>query len=356
MEMGVGIVGAGLIGRKRADAVEEVNGTLVAVADKQLDRAKELARIFDAEPHDDWRDLVKRNDIQLVIISTTNDVLSECACAALELGKHVLIEKPGGRSVAELKKVAATAKKADRIARIGFNHRFHPAIWQAKTLVANGEIGEILYFRARYGHGGRIGYEKEWRADPAISGGGELIDQGVHLIDLCRWMGGEFDLEFGKVDTLFWKMPVDDNAFLFLKGRDERRYAWLHASSTEWKNLFDFEVYGTTGKIEVEGLGGSYGDEMLRIVRVDRVRGAPKVETESFAGTDSSWRQELKALKGELAGRSSAIATIDDGIRALEIVEATYIASSGARGSASIGITTDNIAHLPAAAKKRRAR
>ncbi|MBI1859341.1 MAG: Gfo/Idh/MocA family oxidoreductase [Deltaproteobacteria bacterium] len=324
MQFGIGLVGAGVIGKKRSDALPDVSATLVAVADKNLANAKAIAEKTDAEVTTDWREVVKRNDVQLVIVATSNDALCEVACGALEAGKHVLVEKPGARSVAELKKIAATAERANKLARIGFNHRFHPAIWAAKSMATNGEVGDILYFRARYGHGGRIGYEKEWRANPDLSGGGELIDQGVHLVDLCRWMGGEFDLEFGRADTMFWKMPVDDNAFLFLKGREHHRYAWLHASCTEWKNTFNFEIYGTTGKIEVVGLGGSYGEEMIQVARIDRERGFPKIETESFAGEDVSWRQELKAFRGEIAGRQSSIATLEDGIRVLELVEETY--------------------------------
>lgn len=327
MQLGVGIVGAGLIGKKRAAAVAEIFGKVVAIADTELGKAEALAKPYGAFACGDWRDLIGRSGVEVVIVAIPNDRLAACACDAMKAGKHVLIEKPGARNVTELQRVKEIATQTGRVARLGFNHRFHPAIWQLRTMIDHGEIGDILGFRARYGHGGRIGYEKEWRARPEVSGGGELIDQGIHLLDLCRWMGGEFDLEFGRIATLFWDMPVEDNAFVFLRGRVGRRYAWLHTSCTEWKNLFSFEVFGATGKLEVLGLGGNYGNEEIQITRVDREKGVPKIEIESFAGPDHSWLQELKAFRGEVAGRRSDIATIDDGIRVLQIVEQVYRAS-----------------------------
>jgi predicted dehydrogenase len=119
-----------------------------------------------------------------------------------------------------------------------------------------------MFIRARYGHGGRVGYDKEWRANPKLSGGGELIDQGIHLIDLAGWFLGEFKKIDGHAETYFWKMPVDDNAFLSLRTA-KNQTAWLHVSCTEWKNLFSFEIYGRHAKLHIEGLGGSYGVEKL---------------------------------------------------------------------------------------------
>src|SRR5205814_4241905 len=109
------------------------------------------------------------------------------------------------------------AVRADRRVRVGFNHRYHPALRKAREIVDAGALGPLMFVRARYGHGGRIGYEREWRANPQISGGGELIDQGVHVIDLARWFLGEFRTADGVATTYFWKLPVVDNAFLMLR-------------------------------------------------------------------------------------------------------------------------------------------
>src|SRR5262249_24030873 len=146
-------------------------------------------------------------------------------------------------------------------------HRYHPAVRKARELIEAGAVGELMFLRGRYGHGGRIGYHKEWRSNPSISGGGELIDQGVHLIDLSRWFLGDFEKISGIAQTFYWQMPVDDNSFLLLQTGDQKT-AFLHCSCTEWKNLFSFELYGRSGKLHIEGLGGSYGPEKLTHYRM----------------------------------------------------------------------------------------
>src|SRR5205823_5892688 len=128
------------------------------------------------------------------------------------------------------------------------------------SMAKDGVIGEIMFLRGRYGHGGRIGYDREWRADPQRAGGGELIDQGVHMIDLARCFLGEFEHVTGHAATYFWDMQVDDNAFLLLRTSEDHA-AFLHVSCTEWKNLFSLEIYGRGGKLQIDGLGGSYGVE-----------------------------------------------------------------------------------------------
>ena len=268
MTPGVGIVGCGVVGRRRAGALGSAR--LVACADQQPERAEALARaVGTVEAERDWTRLVARPDVNIVVVATTNDALAPITLAAVQAGKHVLVEKPAARVSAELAPIVAAAAQADVRVRVGFNHRYHPALQQARKLVDADAIGPLMFVRGRYGHGGRIGYEKEWRADPAVSGGGELVDQGVHMIDLARWMLGDFSSVSGFAHTYFWEMPVDDNAFLLLRTPD-RQAALIHVSCTEWKNLFSFEIYGRHGKVHVEGLGGSYGVERARGFRLRR--------------------------------------------------------------------------------------
>jgi predicted dehydrogenase len=259
-----------------------------------------------------------------VIIATSNDAISPCSVAALENHKHVLLEKPAGRHPADIVPQIEAAKKSGKILRVGFNHRFHPALLKAKQMVEAGAVGPLMYIRARYGHGGRIGYDKEWRADPKISGGGELLDQGVHLVDLCRWIGGDFRVEFGRVETFFWDMPVEDNGFMLLRSPDGKRSAFLHASCTEWKNLFDFEIFGLTGKLQIWGLGRSYGVEELRYFKMKPEMGPPEIETWSYPGEDISWQAEFDDFLGAIAGKPGEGALIDDALAAVEIVHDVY--------------------------------
>ena len=321
----IGIIGAGLIGDKRAAQMK--GAKLVAVADVVAQRAQALAATYGAQTESSWQSLVKRNDIDAVIVATPNASIPECAAGALEAGKHVLVEKPAGRNSDDIRRIQSAAELSGKIARVGFNHRFHPAFQKTKRLMESGDLGPLMYIRARYGHGGRVGYDKEWRADPAVSGGGELLDQGVHLIDLCRWLGGDWKLKWGTARTFFWNMPVEDNGFLLLSSSDDKRAAFLHASCTEWKNLFDFEIFTKHAKIEIWGLGRSYGTEELRCYRMKPEMGPPDTEFVSFPEPDASWQKEFDAFLAEIDGRKTDLGTLEDALGAMDIIQSVYDSS-----------------------------
>ncbi|MCH7783235.1 Gfo/Idh/MocA family oxidoreductase [candidate division KSB1 bacterium] len=321
--MKFGIIGCGLIGRKRASVICGKNSVEVA-ADIKIERAKELAAEFDIkETTDDPDRVVSNPDVDAVIVATTHDVLAKIALKAIEAGKHVLIEKPGARNADELIPVIEAAKKKNVTVKIGFNHRFHPGLQKAKSIVDSGDLGPLMFIRGRYGHGGRLGYEKEWRAQPEISGGGELLDQGVHLIDLSRWFLGELSPAGGSLNTYFWDMQVDDNAFILLKTAQDQ-VAWLHATWTEWKNMFSFEIYGKKGKLHIEGLGGSYGTERLTYYRMLPEMGPPETEMYEFPGEDLSWKLEFDDFCESVASGSKPCGNLEDAAASLSIVDAYY--------------------------------
>ena len=321
----VAIVGCGLVGAKRARALsEDPDSRLAVVTDIDRTRAERLAGLHvGCEVAADWRTVVARRDIDLVVVATTNDALASVTRAAVEQQKHVLVEKPAARNAQELIPVLEAAKTARSIVKVGFNHRFHPALRKAWELFAGGAIGPLMYIRARYGHGGRRGYEREWRADPDRSGGGELLDQGVHLIDLARWFAGDFVDVQGLVQTVFWHMPVEDNGFLLLR-TDAGVVAWLHASCTEWKNLFSFEVFGRDGKLQVDGLGGSYGVERLAFYRMLPKMGPPETTIWEYPGDDISWAEEYCHLVRCVRNGEPLLGTLGDALAALEVVHRIY--------------------------------
>ena len=329
MSRGVAIVGCGLIGRRRASAL--AGARLTACADVVGARADSLARTAPgAAAGDDWRAMVDRPDVDIVVVATTNESLAEIARFAVEAGKHVLVEKPAARSVAELDPVIDAAGRMRRLVRVGFNHRYHPALLKARELCDSGAIGELMFVRGRYGHGGRVGYDKEWRADPALSGGGELIDQGVHLIDLSRWFLGDFTTVGGFAHTYFWQMPVDDNAFLLLRTAGGQA-AFLHVSCTEWKNLFSLEIYGRDGKLHVEGLGASYGVEKLAFHRMLPEMGPPETTAWEYPRGDQSWALEFAEFLDDIRVDRQPAAGLADARAALAIVEEIYRQSGNLR-------------------------
>jgi predicted dehydrogenase len=323
---GVAILGCGLIGQKRSKALMEAK--LVVCADPDLNRARSLASGFpDCDATTDWYSAVQRSDVDIVIVSTTNDALVKISLAAVQAGKSVLVEKPAARTTAELDLLISAAQENGSIVRVGFNHRYHRSLLKARQLVNSGEVGNLMFIRGRYGHGGRKGYDREWRSKPEISGGGELIDQGVHVIDLSRWFLGDFTEIQGFAHTYFWDMPVDDNGFMLLKTAQQQA-AFLHVSCTEWKNLFSLELYGHQGKLHLEGLGGSYGVERITLYKMLPEMGPPETTTWEYPYADNSWALEFSEFLEDIRLRRQPSANLSDARAALMIVEKIYKESS----------------------------
>ena len=318
----VGIIGCGLVGQKRAAALGEHR--LVACSDVDAQRAAALAAKYPgATSSSDPRAVTDNSDIDAVIVATPHDSLATCSLAVLHAGKHLLVEKPAARSADELLPLVDVAERHSLVAKVGFNHRFHPSFQRAHQIFGDGGIGPLMYMRGRYGHGGRPGYEREWRADPRLSGGGELLDQGSHLIDLARWFAGEVSEVSGHLGTFFWPMPVEDNAFVSLK-MTSGAIAWLHTSWTEWKNLFSFEIFGTLGKLQIDGLGGSYGPERLTYYRMLPEMGPPETTSWEFVGADQSWHAEFTHFADCIASGQEPSGSLRDGLANLQVVKTLY--------------------------------
>lgn len=327
--MKVGIVGCGLIGRKRALALEN-DDRLVACCDTQSEIAQEFATEFKCKNLENVSDLLANSDFDVLIVAITNKYIQSITEVALKLGKHVLSEKPLGRNALEAAGMVQVASFHGKLLKTGFNHRFHPALWNAKALFDSGEIGKILFIRGRYGHGGRPGMEKEWRASKDLSGGGELLDQGVHLIDLSRWFAGDIRTAFGKAKTKFWDMEVEDNAFMLLESESGVDIQ-LQVSWTNWKNIFSFEIFGTDGYLKIEGLGGSYGPEILEFGKRKKEGGRPDIEIFEFPSEDISWVKEWQEFKAAIKEKREPIGNGLDGLRANQVIEAIYESSATGR-------------------------
>lgn len=320
--LGVAIIGCGLIGQKRAKALG--NGArLIACADRELARAESLAASYGALAFNDWRDVLRLPNVDIVVIATLHDSLASLTLAAAQAGKHILVEKPAARSAGEILPVITAAEAHGVKVHVGFNHRYHRAFRKAKAIVDDGTLGELMFIRARYGHGGRIGYDREWRANPALSGGGELIDQGPHLIDLSRWFLGDFVDVKGFAHTYYWDMPVDDNGFMILT-TEAKQSAFLHVSCTEWKNTFSMEIYGKAGKLEISGLGGSYGVERLTHYHMLPEMGPPETTSWEYPMADNSWAIEMEEFYEDIKLDRPSAAGLRDAYEALKIIDQIY--------------------------------
>lgn len=320
--MEIAIVGCGLIGKKRAAALRPQD-RIVACCDTNSQVADMFANAFGCKSYTDHRKLLAETTGEALVVAVVNKFGADVAVDALNAGRHILAEKPLGRNVREAERIEDAAKSNKRIVKTGFNHRFHPAVWKAKSISDSGAIGTLLSIRARYGHGGRPGMENEWRSSKDLCGGGELLDQGVHVIDLCRWFAGEMKTVFGVVRTKFWDIEVEDNAFVYMQSRGGADIQF-NVSWTNWKNIFSFEVFGTEGYLNIKGLGGSYGPETLEYGRRRREGGRPDIEVMEFPAEDISWRDEWLEFCRAVDENRAPVGDSHDGLKANEIIEAIY--------------------------------
>lgn len=319
----IGIVGFGLIGKKRFNNLGS-RGELVAYSD-----LKEAKNYFKSNLRDkvkffkSWKSLVNFNKIDIVIISTYHNDLSKIVTYASIKGKHILVEKPAGIKLKEIENNIKIQKKYENKIRVGFNHRYHGAIKKCQEIIKKKSLGKLMFIKSSYGHGARLNYQNEWRMNPKISGGGELIDQGSHLIDLSIMFLGKIKSIKSVLDTLFWKTKVDDNAFLIFKF-ENNTIAFLHASCTEWKNNFLFEIYGEKGKLRIEGKGGSYGREKLIFYKMKKKMGMPSKKVWLFPKTDYSWKWEIEELYKDIKLNRDPKPGLKEAYEVLKIIKKVY--------------------------------
>jgi predicted dehydrogenase len=320
------VVGCGLIGCKRIAALPP-GSTLKYVFDIAPANAQRAALLVDypVTIASTLESILADKSVDVILIATSHHELVPVALQAVQSGHHVLIEKPGGMCLNDIKRLRSAAGLAGVVVHVGYNHRFHPSLIEAKAIIDSNRFGGLLWMRGRYGHGGRLGYEKEWRANRSISGGGELVDQGSHLIDICSYLSGDIELVFSETQSSFWDTDVEDNAFFALRPRTGG-FAWMHASWTEWKNIFSFEITLEKAKIDISGLGGSYGIETLTLYEMQPEMGPPPSSTLTWDESDASWTLELEDLNAHIndPGHIPTGTSLDGALVVWEIIEKAY--------------------------------
>jgi len=241
----------------------------------------------------------------------------------MRAGKHVLCEKPLTRTVAESEGMLAVAKETGVTLKCGFNHRHHPAIWEGKKILDNGDLGKPLFARCRYGICGRPGYENEWRADPERAAGGQFIEQGSHAIDLFRWFLGDLtEVTCMTARLFFTDQELDEGGMAVFRAKSGAT-ASLHTTMTQWKNLFEFEVFGEDGYLVVEGLGTSYGTEKMTVGKRDW-DGPFGDHTTEFRRGDISWKEEWNEFVSAINEQREPIGNGVDGLEAMKLGLAAY--------------------------------
>jgi predicted dehydrogenase len=319
----VALIGAGRFGSKRANAIgKSARSTLTVVADVEPQLAEAVGRKFDCRTTTNWREAVTQENVDAVIVSIPTHLSPQVSLLAVQAGKHVLTEKPCAANSGEFDAVVQAALTRGVRIKAGYNHRYHRAIRRAHELFEQGRIGRPLFARCTYGHGGRVGYESEWRSQTSLSGGGELLDQGVHALDLFQWFLGEFEEVTGMVSTAFWPIePAEDNVFVLLRAGGNV-VAQLHASWTNWKNTFSFEIFGEGGYLQATGLGGSYGPERLCCGLRQRPGDVPEEQWLEFPDPDDSLESEWEEFLDAIVQGREPSSNGHEAYRTLQLVEA----------------------------------
>lgn len=324
----VGIVGLGKMGRIRRDELARLSDVeLVAGADPDRANWSDFAEL---ECCEDYREVIA-SDVDAVFVCTPNRFTPDVIVGALDAGKHVFAEKPPGRTVSDIERVIeCECRHPELVLKFGFNHRYHAGIQEAKRIIDSGRLGDVLWARGVYGKSGGLDFEEEWRNSRELGGGGILLDQGIHMLDLFRFFLGDFEEIKSMVSTAHWDIDVEDNAFALLRDA-AGRVAMLHSSSTQWKHRFNLELYTTEGYLSVNGILSSsrtYGDETITVghkrFEEATATGKPREEVIYF-DTDPSWELEVREFIDAVLGRGEVVyGSSADALAAMRLVHRIY--------------------------------
>lgn len=326
----VGIIGYGKMGQTRHQAINELDcAEVVAISEPNL-----VGKQVDNLPNLSHDEIIARPDIDAILISTPNYLNKPLTIKALNAGKHVFCEKPPCFTAADMMEIREAEKASGKKLMYGFNHRHHDSIIRMKEIVDSKQYGNILWMRGRYGKSVTSDYCDQWRAKKELAGGGILIDQGIHMLDLFLYLAGDFDSVKAEVSNLYWKMDVEDNAFVILRNTETNCVASLHSTMTQWRHLFSLEVFLEKGYMVLNGLitsTMSYGKEILTIAKSRSAAPAAtwqdEVRTEYM--NNNSWRYEMSQFFDAIReDRPVKIGNSDDALRLMTIIDKIYAQKS----------------------------
>ena len=328
--MKVGIAGYGVVGKTRHRSIESNTSYQVTAISECNEEAQKFIPAG-LEVYNDYKSLIASADIDVIFISLPNQFAAEATCLSLQNGLHVFCEKPPARTHAELLEVEKQSLKFPELKLMyGFNHRFHLSVEEAKSLIDSNSLGRLINMKGVYGKSQMISFNQtDWRTDREASGGGILLDQGIHMLDLMRYLSGEnFTDVFSIIDNAFWNFDVEDNAYVLMKS-PKGLVAQLHSSATQWRHVFNLEITLERGSLILGGLltgSKSYGDETLTVITSDpsKDKGMPKESTSKY-NEDVSWDNEINYFANSLADNTSIErGSINDALETMRLIETIY--------------------------------
>lgn len=321
----VGIIGFGKMGQIRAEVIEATGRGSVSVVYEHAEGAEvPYRRVGSPE------EVLDDPDVDAVFICTPNFLNRPLTIDALNRGKHVFCEKPPAFNADEVREIHRAHRESGKRLMYGFNHRHHSSIKQMKSLIESGDYGDVLWMRGRYGKSVDQSFYDEWRSSPELAGGGILLDQGIHMLDLFLYLGGGFDQVEAFVSNLYWQMDIEDNVFAILRDSESGRVASLHSTMTQWRHLFSLEVFLSRGYLVLNGLRTSsrtYGDEVLSIAKNRTTAPAATWEDEERITyhDNASWRREVDHFFDAIVDeRPVEIGTVEDALELMTLIDTIY--------------------------------
>lgn len=324
----VGIAGYGVVGKHRHHCIKKIPfANVVSISDKMISTLQ--SQPDDIVYFDDYKKINSaRCDVLFVCL--TNDVAADAVIQGLENGAHVFCEKPPGRNLDDVKRVLQCKNNYPQLKLMyGFNHRYHHSVQEALQMIQSGQLGKILNLRGVYGKSKLITFNQtDWRTKKDIAGGGVLLDQGIHMVDLMRLFAGEFVDVHSFISNSYWNHSVEDNAYAIMRTQ-EGIVGMLHSSATQWRHRFHLDINLEKGSLILSGIlsgSKSYGAETLTIVWADPHldHGDPK-EHKIRYNVDPSWDQEVgaffNAIQHDLEIKQGSV---KDAYQTMELVSRIY--------------------------------
>jgi predicted dehydrogenase len=336
----VGIAGFGIVGKRRLQFINQ-NPNLMVTAICEQNFINEKPNIANVNTYINYKDLLANEELDILFVCLTNNIAAEVTIAGLNSGLHVFCEKPPGMSVDDIEKVIEVESRNPHLKlKYGFNHRYHESIKEALRIINSKELGDVINLRGVYGKSRVIPFSGGWRSKRELAGGGILLDQGIHMVDLMRLFCGEFVEVKSFISNNFWKHDVEDNAYAIMQDK-EGRVAMLNSSATQWQHKFSLDISLTEGYIELRGIlsgSKSYGEEKIIIGRRDEEsdNGQMQCKTIQFLH-DNSWRDEVNEFASSIIeSKPIDSGTSKDALETMKLVFAIY--SSDDKWSNKFGI------------------